>query len=164
MIISLGGRGFAGFCRSFWVFWVELVLFLGVLLLVRLMGLRWLMGLMGLRRCWFILLCCVSVGLVSCSPVWSELIRRDDYQNFHTWWEWGGQDTPRPWIADGLVHLLLDGAMNHNNCGASMWDGDNIYGYVTATIRIRTLTPMRPGTMGWGFWEYKPSLFSCFHS
>ena len=89
----------------------------------------------------------------------AELIRRDDFQDRKSWWFWYSLCTDSPYVHDGVLQLYLPSAYSDRECGSGIGASgsqDNIFGNYTAKMRIRALTPMRPGTRGWGFWDYQP--------
>ncbi len=98
----------------------------------------------------------IFITIFSSSLGWSELIKRDDFQDQKTWWDWGARCTSFPSVLEGVAYLIQESASSSRQCGTYFWDGENIYEYYIATIRVRALTPMRPGSRGWGFWDYEP--------
>jgi len=108
-------------------------------------------------RSFFALIIFISIICIFSSSVsWAEILKRDDFQDQKSWWTWGATCTSLPTVHDGMAHLIQESASRFQNCGTYLWDGENIYQYYTATIRVKTLTPMRPGSLGWGFWDYNP--------
>ena len=105
---------------------------------------------------WLIALIAVVITML---PVCSgaELLRRDDFQDRKSWWRWeregGGV---RPYVGSGVVTLRIDSATSSTPSGSAVWDGSNIRGDCTVVLRAKTITPMRPGTLGWGLWDYVP--------
>ena len=88
----------------------------------------------------------------------AKILKRDDFQDKKTWWDWGARCTSSPSVHDGLAFLVQNQGYSNQDCGTYLWDEENIYQYYTANIRVKTLTPMRPGTRGWGFWDYDPLM------
>jgi len=96
-------------------------------------------------------------------------LKRDDFKTLKTWWIYqnhGGQIDPVS--KNGYLYAiltdpvgngpLLPGTNNQgmNNVGIMTADQRPIYGkddYMIATIRIKTLNVLHPGTRGWGFWK-----------
>jgi len=101
-----------------------------------------------------IILFAVLVIILNVTNVLSEVIKRDDFQDQKLWWNMGSSHTLPPSIFNGVVYLELNSAYDSIHCETYLWDGENNYQNYTATMRIKTLTPMRPGTRGWGFWDF----------
>ncbi|HBA53579.1 MAG TPA: hypothetical protein DCZ04_03740 [Syntrophorhabdus aromaticivorans] len=59
-------------------------------------------------------------------------------------------------MGSGVVTLRIDSATSSTPSGSAVWDGSNIRGDCTVVLRAKTITPMRPGTLGWGLWDYVP--------
>jgi hypothetical protein len=82
--------------------------------------------------------------------------KRDDFRGTFRkdWWVYdleGSADSAK--VIDGTLRMRLpytDGTEPW--CNTSLWDGYNMYLDVTFTIRTRALTPVRPGSRGWGLW------------
>jgi hypothetical protein len=87
----------------------------------------------------------------------AELLKRDDFLDHKSWWDWtrdgGGLDAS---VGSGVVTLRVNYATTSTGSGVAIWDGLNSYDNCTVILRARTLTPMRPGTLGWGLWNYVP--------
>jgi hypothetical protein len=95
--------------------------------------------------------------LISSSNGWAQLLKRDDFRDHKAWWDWphsGGGVAPI--VSNGVVTLQVNSATSTGDSGAAIWDGVNIYGDCTLVLRAKTITPMRPGTVGWGLWNYVP--------
>ena len=111
-----------------------------------------------MKKIRYVFILFLFIGISSYSFSWAGILKRDDFQDQKSWWDWGSTCTSFPSVFDGVAYLILESADSNRDCGTYLWDGENIYEYYTANIRVKTLTPMRPGTRGWGFWDYHPPM------
>jgi len=83
-------------------------------------------------------------------------MKRDDFtgNSLKRWWRNDLEGTATAaTVNDGVLLLELQSADNTIPwCNTSIWDGHNMYGDVTVTMRIRAFTPARPGSRGGGLW------------
>jgi hypothetical protein len=97
------------------------------------------------------------LGIFSSSLGWAELLKRDDFRDQKRWWSWDNQGSgTEPNIYNGVLYLLIQRASAFGPSGSALWDGKNVWNNCTINIRVKTVTPMRPGTLGWGLWDYVP--------
>ena len=87
----------------------------------------------------------------------AELLKRDDFLDQKSWWDWARDGNGlAASVGSGVVALTVSSATSSSASGVAVWDGINIYNNCTVTLRAKTLTTMRPGTLGWGLWNYVP--------
>lgn len=106
----------------------------------------------------FSILFLISI-IVSSSFAQADLIRRDDFRDRKSWWYYGSRCTDFPRFENGVLHLYQELAYNYRECGTDLGASGahhNIFDYYTAIMRVKTLTQMRPGSIGWGFWDFEP--------
>jgi len=99
--------------------------------------------------------------LFSSSNGWAQLLKRDDFRDHKSWWSWesvGGGLYPS--VQNGTVLLRINYGTSSGPSDSAIWDGENIYSNCTITLRAKTITPMQPGTVGWGLWNYVPPWYS----
>ena len=114
-----------------------------------------------MRRVHSIISLSIIFVLVCLSVSWAELLKRDDFQDRKSWWSWesiGGGVSPS--VHDGIVILVVNYGTSSGPSDSAIWDGANIYDNCTVNIRAKAISPMRPGTIGWGFWNYVPPWYS----
>ena len=72
----------------------------------------------------FVLIMLMSIFLSSVG--WAELLKRDDFQDQKSWWDWGASCTSFPSVFDGVAYLIQEAAFSYRQCGSYLWSGDNI--------------------------------------
>ncbi len=88
-------------------------------------------------------------------PLFAQnILLRDDFRSARSHWKWeavGNALAPR--VSDGMLEFRLIDPLEGAECNTAIWDGENIYRYVTVKVRVKALTPMQPGSRGWGLWQ-----------
>lgn len=92
----------------------------------------------------------------------AQIARFDDFSGAESWWQFhrdgtAADDSESLKIENGYLVLKLANPSSHCECNVGISDPQNIYGknidYLSFEARIKILTPMKPGSRGWGFWK-----------
>ncbi len=88
--------------------------------------------------------------------------KRDDFNGVRSWWQYhrdgsAARDVRAIRTGHGYLQLRLLNPTSAEECNVGISDFQNIYGkrfkYLSMEARVRLLTPMKPGSRGWGFWR-----------
>ena len=88
--------------------------------------------------------------------------KRDDFNRRHDWWQYhrdgsAAGDAQAIVNGKGYLRIRLKNPVSDKECNVGISDFQNIYGkrfsYLSMEARVRLLTPMQPGSRGWGFWK-----------
>ncbi len=112
-----------------------------------------------------ILLFLIAFALTSLSLPHRQTIppvKRDDFNTIHSWWHYhtdgsASLDSSAIVNGKGYLRIRLKNPTQSEECNVGISDFQNIYGkkikYLSLETRIKLLTPMKPGSRGWGFWK-----------
>ncbi len=89
-------------------------------------------------------------------------LKRDDFNQIHDWWEYHRDGIPKSdsealHNGKGFLRLNLRNPVFGKEFNIGISEFQNIYSkkqtYLCVEARIKLLTPLMPGSRGWGFWK-----------
>ena len=89
-------------------------------------------------------------------------LKRDDFNQIHDWWEYHRDGIPKSdsealQNGKGFLRLNLRNPVFGKEFNIGISEFQNIYSkkqtYLCVEARIKLLTPLMPGSRGWGFWK-----------
>ncbi len=89
-------------------------------------------------------------------------VKLDDFNKIHAWWDYhkdGSAALDDRAMVNGRGYLLLrlSNPNAEQECNVAISEFQNIYGKAVKRLmvetRVKLLTPMKPGSRGWGFWK-----------
>jgi len=92
--------------------------------------------------------------VISYLPMTAQLIRQDDFQSKNNYWFWRSDgNQSKPTVENGLVHLILQNAVDSFYCNTEFYDPTKPYEPGTQVrVRLRT-SEIHYGSRGWGLWD-----------
>ena len=107
----------------------------------------------------FFILCWISIPLFAQNV---PAIKSDDFTAYRSWWVFHEDGTvandPRAIEnGNGYLKIRLKNPQGDRECNVGISEARPLYSkhysYLEMETRIRLLTPMKPGSRGWGFWK-----------
>lgn len=89
-------------------------------------------------------------------------LKRDDFNQIHNWWDYHRDGIPKRDVkalqnGQGFLRLNLNNPVRSKEFNIGISEFQNIYSkkqsYLCVEARIKLLTPLMPGSRGWGFWK-----------
>lgn len=106
--------------------------------------------------------------LVLAATLWAQKavlpIKIDDFQYPHSWWDYRSIGTVKLdkdafRNGEGFLYFQLKDPDAGRMCDVGISERQGIYkkrlNWLEAEIRLKVLTPMKPGSRGWGFWRMR---------
>jgi len=94
--------------------------------------------------------------------LFAQVARFDDFNRAQPWWQFHREgivsaDSEAIQIKNGYLLLKLTNPSSSRECNIGISDAQNIYSksiaFLAFEARIKILSPMKPGSRGWGFWK-----------
>ncbi len=118
----------------------------------------------GISRSVFVLGLLASFFLINslCSQAQILPTKFDDFDSIHSWWQYhkdgtAALDDSAIVNGDGYLFIRLRNPNKRQECNVGISEFENIYDRsikkLVVEARIKVVTPMKPGSRGWGFWK-----------